>query len=425
MNSNIFWRTDLKIIVVTTAISLLPVLARAQTTTEAMPYIKPMPAPPAQPMPSESDEFDSPPSDKPHQQKLTKQEMNQFKDEMKNLGREATQMLKQMKGAAIKQEWIDTVQGVISQARECINFANKGASDETQQTINDCRGRNLWNDINDIRQEFVPPEEIKDVMRQINQNLKEVQRLKKQVAKYAGAIAAVDELTANIIAMQKAIQNTTGQDQRDAMQDFRESRTWDDIEKVRASVEVPKQLAQAERDLKRMQNAAGNKKYQDALVFFNVEPAAIQRLADDKTAGAAAVHKAIDSGNFEEARDLMNDNFHQSWWPGDLVGALDALREMHRALKSIRDESIRSQAKDLVGPVVGGLVAGDVRETNQILSQIRNQMGRYMDMLNRRPDGSDYEDRMEKIMSQLEELIDKTSNQSGNGKPSEGEMKKF
>lgn len=378
--------------------------------------------PPAPAQQGAGDYFDSQPNKGPgdyQQPPLSKQEISMFLDEMKNVGREATQMLKQMKGANVAAELAQSLQNVTNEARQCIESV-KGAplSEETRTLMNDCRSKNLWNEVNDVRQEFVPPSEVKNALRDLDQQKRQVQQVRKQMGKAGGSTAAADELLARLDAMKQAITSAVGQNQRDAMQDFWDARVWDDVNNMRAAVDIPNELKRIEKEMSRMVKQSQTKPNTQALEFFGAQPAALQQLVQQKEGAIAEVKKLVASGDYEDAREVMNDSIHQGWSPGDFTHALDMIREIRRMLKNIRSTDVQQQVKDIVSPVVADFVEGNVRSARDTLVIVQEQVRRveYTHSRSRYGGpGSDIDDKTMQAIEKLEQMIEAGGGGGGNG----------
>lgn len=331
-----------------------------------------------------------------------------FLDEMKNVGREATQMIKQMKGASVAAELAQSLQNVANEARQCIESV-RGAplSEETRTLLNDCRSKNLWNDVNEVRQEFVPPSEVKNALRDLEQQRRQVAQVKKQMAKAGASTASADELLSRLDAMKQAITTSVGQNQRDAMQDFWDARVWDEVNNMRAAVDIPNELKRIEKEMKRLSKAATGKQYAQALEFFGAQPETVARLVQEKEGAIAEVKRLVASGEFEDAREVMNDSIHQGWNPGDFNHALDMIREIRRMLKNIRNTEVQEQVKEIVTPVVADFADGNVRSARDTLVIVQEQVRRVEYSHTRFGGrGGDIDNKTMQAIEKLEQLIE-------------------
>ncbi len=392
----------------------------AQTISTTAPP-QPLPAATPQNTTSNQDYFDTPPNKSGGYQQppLSKQEVNQFLEEMKNVGREATQMLKQMKGAKVPTELPQTLQNVISEARQCIETVKVGAlNDDTRQLINDCHQKNLFNDINDVRQEFVPPSEVKNALRDIDNQKRQIQQVKKQMTKAGGSSASADEIISRLDALQQAIQNAVGQNQRDAMQDYWDARMWEEVNALRAAVDIPKELKQIEKEMARLQKATTSKQYKEAVEFFGAQASTIAQLVEQKQGAITEIKSLVASGQYEDAREVMNDSIYQGWHPGDFMHALDMMKETRRMLKNIRNTEVQQTVKDIITPVVANFVDGNVRAARDTLVIVQEQVRRMEYTLGRSRSigsGGDLDDKTLQAIEKLEQLIEASGGASGGG----------
>lgn len=358
-----------------------------------------------------ADIFDSPPTYNkgPGQQPLTKDEVKMFIEEVRNQGREATQLLKDMKGSTAPAELQQTLQKVVSEARSCIEKVQSGGlTEETRQIMNDCRAQNFWNDVNDARQDFVPPQEVKNIIREMSQKERELKSVRQQMAKLGVGTSTADDISAKITRMRKAVESASGQDQRDAMQEYYDARVWEEINDLRTSVEIPRELKRMEKDMARMAKVATAKQNSKAFEFFGIQPATIASLAEKKQESITNIKRLVSAGEFEDARDEMNDTVYQGWHPGDFIHAIEMLRDIHRMLRNIKAKEVQEQVKEVIVPLVEDITNGDVRRARNTLVVVQQQMQR-IEFRYRRDsygDGMELDDRSQKALNKLEQLIE-------------------
>ena len=64
-------------------------------------------------------------------------------------------------------EWKEALATVLADAKKCVSDMAKAASDEKRDVMNECYGKNLHREMDDIRQKFVPKQEIDNELRQM------------------------------------------------------------------------------------------------------------------------------------------------------------------------------------------------------------------------------------------------------------------
>ncbi|MBI5022754.1 MAG: hypothetical protein HZC05_01130 [Candidatus Magasanikbacteria bacterium] len=362
-------RKTFPIMATAVAIFSLLAIAAANAQTEE----KPVPTTP----PVIMDENGNGNFDKPS---INNQEIKDFQREFRDLQNQAKEILKQLAQMKNTEEWQATIKEIMSSAIECVAQFNQAPADEKRDIMDDCRGRRLWEDMNDIREQFVPPQEIKQVLQEIKNQTRDLLRYKKQLPKSGagGNIAElIDSLLLQIEAFKNNIINSVGRDQRDAMQEFRDAQMWDELNKIRAQVELPKEMKSVQSDLKIVVKQVKTKSYKNAFAFFSVDEEKLQNALNNKQATVAQIMSLINEGNAEDAFALVEEDIHQGWHPGDLRHLTDMLRETHQRLKMIRDADMQAQVKEVLSPIIDTLNAGDIREARDAMVQFGDQMRKY------------------------------------------------
>lgn len=343
---------------------------------------------------------------------INNQEIKDFQREFRDLQKQAKEMLQQI--AKIKnenaEEWRATLNGTISSAADCLNQFAQAPADEKRYIMDECRNMRLWEDMNDIREQFVPPQEIKQVLQEIKNQVRDLLRYKKQLPKSgAGGNTAelIDSLLLQLEAFKNNINNSSGRDQRDAMQEYRDAQMWEEINKVRAQVELPTEMKNVQRDLKIVVKQVKTKAYKNAFAFFGVDEEKMQDILTAKQATVEQIMNFINEGNAEDAFALVEEDIHQGWHPGDLRHLTDMLRETHQRLKMIKDADMKEQIKELLAPIIDTLNAGDIREARDAMMQFGEQMRKYERLFQKYVgrEGSEMDDRTSQALEKLEMLI--------------------
>lgn len=381
---------------------LLAVTVNAQTVET-----KPVPTTPA----VEADgngNFDRP--------SISNQEIKDFQREFRDLQKQAKDMLQQiakLKNADVE-GWRTTLNGTISSATDCLNQFAQTPADDKRDIMDECRNMRLWEDMNDIREQFVPPQEIKQVLQEIKNQVRDLLRYKKQLPKSgAGGNTAelINSLLLQLEAFKNNINNSVGRDQRDAMQEYRDAQMWEEINKVRAQVELPTEMKNVLRDLKIVVKQVKTKAYKNAFAFFAVDEEKMQSALDAKQATVEQIMNFINEGNAEDAFALVEDDIHQGWHPGDLRHFTDMLRETHRRLKMIKDADMQAQVKELLSSIIDTLNAGDIREARDAMIQFTDQMQKYERLFQKYVgNGREMDDRTSQALEKLEALIQERLN---------------
>lgn len=289
-------------------------------------------------------------------------------------------MLKQLAKVKGAEEWQATLNETVSSATDCLNRLSQAGDEGKREVMDDCWGLRLWDNLNEIREQFVPPQDIQNALREIKNQTRDLNRFKKQLAKTAGAGEAVqlaDNLLAQLEVYKNNINNSAGRDQREALEDYWQANVWEEVNKVRARVELPRELKNISRELNGLKKDAKVKSLQKALQFFGVDAGKLQSGIDAKQATIEQINNLVNQGNFEEAFMLLQEDVHEGWHPGDARHFLGLLREAYERLKGVRDADLKAQVMAIIAPIADSFNAGDYREARDALVQFVEQMQKY------------------------------------------------
>lgn len=310
---------------------------------------------------------------------LSKQEMNDFKREMKDLGTQASQLLKDLKKTKGTEEWQKSIQEVITGAKDCSTKLASIPADDRRSHIDDCRGQGFWDTLNEIREEFVPPQDIKNAFNDIKRQTKELEKFKKQLLKAASGsdTKTIDDLLTQIAGHKTSIETSKGRDQRDALNEFWGSNYWEEVNKVRFRVELPKQLKDLAKELKFLDKDLGSRSVTKAFEFFGIGMDTVKKLLESKKSTMTQMQTLVDQGNYDQAGEILEEDVHQGWHPGDLRHFVGMMRETSDRMKSVKDEAIKDQILTIIDPIVASLNEGDVRGAKEAMIEFTEQMRKY------------------------------------------------
>lgn len=336
------------------------------------------------------------------------QEKKDFINEFRNLQKETNTILKQLAKVKGSEDWQAALKEVVSAASDCVNRFNQAPADEQREIMDDCRSQQLWNSMNEIREEFVPPQEIKQALSEIKRQQQELTRYKKQMAKLAGATSGlemIEKLQALLEFYKNSITQAVGRDQREAIQDYRDAQIWDELNKIRAMVELPKEMKGINNDLKIVKKNVKSKSYQQAFKFFGVDLTALQAGLDAKQATVDQINAFVTEGNAEEAFLLLEEDIHQGWHPGDVRHFSDMMRETYQRMKGLKDTEIKDQIMLILSSVVDTFNQGDYREARDGFVQFGDQMRKYENLFRKYYGGRELDEKSQSALEKLETLI--------------------
>ena len=112
-------------------------------------------------------------------------------------------------------------------------------------------------------EDFVDPREVQQVLREIKDIRRELNRFAKQLVKMANSgddVNQVNSLLEQIKDFESKILNE--ESMRDTIQEFRDAQIWQEIQRIRAKIEIPKEMKQWGKEIKRGEKLLKQKKIQ-------------------------------------------------------------------------------------------------------------------------------------------------------------------
>ncbi|MBI5254713.1 hypothetical protein HY932_02970 [Candidatus Falkowbacteria bacterium] len=225
--------------------------------------------------------------------------------------------------------------------------------------------------------EFVDPREVQNALQDIKRMQADLKRFLKQVKKLpnsADDIAAINDFLSQLAGHYKNIKSPTEDTSlRGALQEFWDARLWEEVDKIRAKVELPKELTNIAKDLKKAKKLITQK----AFTKLGLDMTAIAGyLAETETAYNEA--KAFyDQGNMEDAQ-LAMEVIHGGLHPGEIMGVLYQMREIKDRVRSVKNKEVKQIIDELLADVIESANGGDFRDANQILNDIRAELMKIM-----------------------------------------------
>lgn len=259
------------------------------------------------------------------------------------------------------------------------------------------------------RRDFVEPREIQEVLRQIKDLKREAARILKKAAKanLAAEVGQINALVSQITALETMLKS--GTISRDTLQDFYESRAWEELNNIRVKIEMPNEIKMMERELAKLEKMISKKTF----VVDGVDMAGIkEKIAEIRTALNLAKEN-LASNNLEEAGEALRDVHENGFHPGEMMNVLNRLSEMTKQIRKIRSEEIRNDIKEILAPVFEAINAGDFREANMLLNEIDRDLWKIMSTLkNKSTINSDIRTKMDKLEQKLQQKLEQQNNNS-------------
>lgn len=218
--------------------------------------------------------------------------------------------------------------------------------------------------------EFVDPREVKNALRDIKRMKTEIKSYIKKLGKLpnsADDITNCNTMLSRLDAHYAAI-NQPAEDEslRDALQEYYDGQYWDEVNKIRAKVEIPKELKNIARDLKKVRKLITQKAYQK----LGLDLGAISAKLDNIQVAYDETQTKYAAGELEDAMDSLQE-IHDCP-PGEIMNMFYGVKEVKDQLKKIKNSEVKQIVEDLMGDVMDIIADGDYREASMALNEIRN-----------------------------------------------------
>jgi len=292
---------------------------------------------------------------------------------------------------------------------EKINVVEPQSGVATQPTNNqknvssDQKEQKQFNEpVEEMEMEFVDPREVKNALQDIKRMITDLKRFAKQVKKLPNSnddITFINELLVQLSEHQKLIKTPPADESlRSMLQEFWDGRYWEEVDKIRAKVELPKELASISKDLVRLKKLIATKPFKN--LGFDMA-ALTQNITEIQTAYDEAKTN-YNQGNMEDAWVAM-EVIHSGLHPGEVMGVLYQTKEIKDRVKSVKNKEVKEIVNEMLAQVIESADAGDFRDANQALNEIRQELLKIMDKYMKQPGILD--GKMKAKFDKLEEMM--------------------
>lgn len=256
----------------------------------------------------------------------------------------------------------------------------------------------------DDKPEFVNPQEIKDRTREMGDQLRQIKQLKKQAQKLKldAAVARLGEIETVIARVRSQL---TANPTRDVLQEYSDENFWEQINDIRAQVELPKRLSDQLKEMGKIKKQAQRYKLATALAKLQELESFIASIQQRAAAG--------------EGRDAQEDYDNERTWETmngirsqiELPELAKHLKRVEKKLKPSRYKSLgdlfpafTSKLAEISAAITNAQAAferGDYEEGQEIVSDaIHNQDGTHPG------DIENVADRLNNLYSELKRVRD-------------------
>lgn len=219
-------------------------------------------------------------------------------------------------------------------------------------------------------EEFVDPRDVKQVLREIKDMKRELKRFAKEFKKLPNSQDDLNQVN-NLLTQVTDFENRINQgvNLREVIQEFRDEQIWEDLNKFRAKIEIPKEMKYWNKDIKRLEKMLKQKKYQD--LGFDLEKT--KNKLDETKTSLAKIQEYYNNGDLESAIEEFDD-LRQDFHPGEILSALQRTQELMSRAKKIKDAEVQNQIKEMFDEVVSSFNEGEYRIARELIDENFNEI---------------------------------------------------
>lgn len=220
------------------------------------------------------------------------------------------------------------------------------------------------------QEEFVDPREVQQVLREIKDQRRELKRIAKQLKKLpnsADDVSLINTLLEKIASFESAIKSETNL--RDTIQEFRDEQIWEQMNRLRAKAEIPREMKQWNQEIKRLEKLIKQKQYQNLGLDLEKTGAKIEEIKS----ALVKIQEFYDSGDLENAIEEF-DGLRQELYPGEISDVIRRMWEITNRLKTVKDAEVKNQIKEVLGEVISNFNEGEYRLARELLDESWNDI---------------------------------------------------
>lgn len=255
--------------------------------------------------------------------------------------------------------------------------------------------------------EFIDPREVQNALQDIKRMLNDLKRFVKQLKKVknsADDIAAIAELQKQLTEYQKLIKNPPADmSLREVLQDYWNARLWEEVDQFRAKAEIPNELKNIAKDIKRLKKLITQKPFKN----LGFDMALIAGAIGEIETAYNETKTAYDAGNMEDAL-LALDGIRSGMHPGEITGIFYQTREIKDKISFVKNKEVKELVNELLAAVIESVNNGDYREANHVLNEIRNELFKILNKFMKKPGVLD--DKTREKLESLEQIIENKLN---------------
>ncbi len=355
-------------------------------------------------------------SDFDQEKPIDPQEIKSVTQQLKDMQKEIKNLLTQLKSLPKLVDEAAQLNEALSQINTFEQNLKDSSVDTSQrEVIQEFYDARFWDTIHEVRNSFVNPREIKNVLKQasdLKQQIKTLAIQAKKLANLSDEVSKLNELSVTLDKFKQDINNPPeDMTQRDVLQEFYDARYWDDINSIRMKIEFPKQVKQFEKELLSVEKLLKNKTYQKIAIL---DIASITNTVAGMRTTINDAKAKFNSGEVEDAMQSLQD-IYGDYGPGDINCVLNSFRDINTNLPKVKDVEIKASLQDVIDPIIEAVKDEDYRGACQGVNEIRNELSKIMQSASRVKSTLDTKTRQK--LDNLQQLIDKKFGGQDNNAP--------
>lgn len=236
----------------------------------------------------------------------------------------------------------------------------------------------------EAREEFVDPQEIKDVLKQFKDQRREVKSFERQLnttkdlPNKEEVRAGLQAFVAELNRLEQQVKNPPRDiGQRGAVQEFYDARTWDTLEQFRMRIQVPKELKDAKRSLTKIRKMLPSKAFQK----LGLDMARLTAILENLQGIVDRVDQAYQAGDWEAMRENMEEIWQNNMHPGGFEHALNRIRDLKDMARKVKDPRVVAAIEEIMAPVYEALYDSDFQEVHAILDEYEDDFRRLINLI--------------------------------------------
>lgn len=274
------------------------------------------------------------------------------------------------------------------------------------------QGGGFFEDEEGDRDEFFDPREIKQTLREMKDMKRELKRFSSRAKKLANSDtmkSEIDSILSRLAAFEESIKaaQSSGTGARDAIDEFRSAELWEEVNTLRSRIELPTQIKNSQRELKKLKKMAGQKTFKNLGFDMNV----LNSYVSETESLITRLNEMYSAGNWEDLNVEMED-FYGTAHPGEIMGVMYRMQDLYRKMRSVRDKEVKAALEETLTEIKESFNKGDFREARETFDDYADDLERLIMgamKIGRRGGMSeeDFDDDLQKVRDLIETKLGK------------------